>query len=140
MTKTRSQPDDALHRAAVHRPLPRCCASRLQGVEFLFPYVFRHRRRSPTTRKNELELVLHNLPAGDWEAGERGIACHPDRVSEFRQGVDDAIRYAKVLGVKQLNCLVGIQPQGVSAPPHARRWSTNLKFAAGKLQGRHTPC
>jgi len=58
--------------------------------------------------------LLHNLPAGNWDAGERGIACHPDRVDEFREGVRTAISYAKQLNVKQLNCLVGIVPAGVS--------------------------
>jgi hydroxypyruvate isomerase len=60
--------------------------------------------------------VLFNLPAGDWAKGERGIACHPDRVEEFRAGVDKAIAYAKVLGNTQVNCLAGIRPQGPTAP------------------------
>ncbi len=105
-----------------------------KAVEFLFPYAFEPAQIAEQLRKNELELVLHNLPAGNWEAGERGIACHQDRVSEFRQGVDEAIRYAKVLGVKQLNCLVGIQPQGVSAAAARETLVVNLKFAADKLR------
>jgi hydroxypyruvate isomerase len=105
-----------------------------KAVEFLFPYAFEPAQIAEQLRKNELELVLHNLPAGNWEAGERGIACHPDRVGEFRQGVDEAIRYAKILGVKQLNCLVGIQPQGVSATAARETLVANLKFAADKLQ------
>jgi hydroxypyruvate isomerase len=105
-----------------------------KAVEFLFPYAFEPAQIAEQLRKNELELVLHNLPAGNWEAGERGIACHPDRVNEFRQGVDDAIRYAKILGVKQLNCLVGIQPQGVSTAAARETVVANLKFAADKLQ------
>jgi len=105
-----------------------------KGVEFLFPYAFPPQEIAEQLRKNELELVLHNLPAGNWEAGERGIACHPDRISEFRQGVDEAIRYAGILGVKQLNCLVGIAPQGVSAERVRSTLLDNLKFAADKLQ------
>ena len=105
-----------------------------KAVEFLFPYAFEPAQIAEQLRKNELELVLHNLPAGNWEAGERGIACHPDRVNEFRQGVDDAIRYAKVLGVRQLNCLVGIQQPGVSAAAARETLVANLKFAADKLQ------
>ena len=50
-----------------------------------------------------LTLVLHNLPAGDWGAGERGIACLPGREDGFRAGVGKAIEYAKALGVSQLN-------------------------------------
>lgn len=105
-----------------------------KGVEFLFPYAFRAEQIADKLATNGLELVLHNLPAGNWEAGERGIACHPDRVSEFQQGVDDAIRYAKVLNVKQLNCLVGIVPVGVSSELAQATVVSNLKFAADKLQ------
>jgi len=105
-----------------------------KGVEFLFPYAFRAEEINDKLRSNGLELVLHNLPAGNWEAGERGIACHPDRVSEFKEGVDDALRYAKVLGVKQLNCLVGIVPSGVSAELAKTTVVSNLKFAADKLE------
>src|SRR5450830_296098 len=94
-----------------------------KAVEFLFPYAFEPAEIAEQLRRHELQLVLHNLPAGNWDAGERGIACHPDRCDEFRQGVDEAIRYAKLLGVKQLNCLVGIAPL-----------VGNLKFAADKLQ------
>ena len=105
-----------------------------RGVEFLFPYAFHVDQIADKLNTYQLDLVLHNLPAGNWEAGERGIACHPDRVGEFRQGVDEAIRYAKVLGVKQLNCLVGIVPPGVSQESAHRTVVSNLKFAADKLK------
>lgn len=78
--------------------------------------------------------MLFNLPAGDWGAGERGIACHPDRVEEFRSGVDRAIAYAKVLGNTQVNCLAGIKPEGVSDDQARRTLVENLRFAAEKLQ------
>lgn len=105
-----------------------------RGVEFLFPYAFHADQIADKLNTYQLDLVLHNLPAGNWEAGERGIACHPDRVGEFREGVDEAIRYAKVLGVKQLNCLVGIVPPGVSQEAAHRTVVSNLKFAADKLK------
>jgi len=105
-----------------------------KAVEFLFPYAFEPAEIAEQLRRHELQLVLHNLPAGNWDAGERGIACHPDRCDEFRQGVDEAIRYAKLLGVKQLNCLVGIAPQGVNAELARLTLVGNLKFAADKLQ------
>ena len=105
-----------------------------RGVEFLFPYAFPVEQIADQLSRYRLELVLHNLPAGNWEAGERGIACHPDRVGEFREGVDEAIRYAKVLGVKQLNCLVGIVPADVSQQAAHQTLVSNLKFAADKLK------
>jgi len=105
-----------------------------RGVEFLFPYAFHADQIADRLNTYQLDLVLHNLPAGNWEAGERGIACHPDRVNEFREGVDEAIRYAKVLGVKQLNCLVGKALQGVDPDTVYKTTVNNLKYAADMLQ------
>jgi hydroxypyruvate isomerase len=105
-----------------------------RGVEFLFPYAFHADQIADKLNTYQLDLVLHNLPAGKWEAGERGIACHPDRVGEFQDGVGEAIRYAKTLGVTQLNCLVGILPQSVSADAAFKTVAGNLKFAADMLR------
>ncbi|MES2148483.1 MAG: hydroxypyruvate isomerase [Pseudomonadota bacterium] len=104
------------------------------GVEFLFPYAYPVEQIAHQLHSNELELVLHNLPAGDWAAGERGIACHPDRNGEFRQGVDDAVRYARALGVKQVNCLAGIKPPEVTMEQARATLVSNLRFAAATLK------
>jgi hydroxypyruvate isomerase len=109
-------------------------ANGFRAVEFLFPYSYTVDEIADRLKTHELELVLHNLPAGNWEAGERGIACHPDRVSEFQHGVGEAIRYAKALKVKQLNCLVGIVPPGVHREKAQETLIANLRFAADKLK------
>ncbi len=104
------------------------------AVEVQFPYAFAAADIRQRLADNGLHMVLHNLPAGDWGAGERGIACHPDRVQEFRRGVEQAITYAQVLGVPQLNCLAGIAPVGV---PQAQVHDTlvaNLAYAASALK------
>jgi hydroxypyruvate isomerase len=108
-------------------------AAGFRGVEFLFPYAFPAAEIAERLARNRLALVLHNLPAGKWEAGERGIACHPDRVGEFQDGVGKAIEYAKALGVPQLNCLAGIVPQGVTREAARTTFVANLKFAAANL-------
>ena len=120
-----------------HGFLDRCAAAAaagFRGVEFLFPYAFPAEGIAERLAQHRLDLVLHNLPAGNWEAGERGIACHPDRVGEFQDGVDKAIGYGKVLGVPQLNCLAGIVPQGVTREAARATFVANLAFAAGKLE------
>ncbi|WP_444999628.1 hydroxypyruvate isomerase [Halomonas mongoliensis] len=104
-----------------------------KGVEYLFPYDFEVAELKRRLDDNGLTQVLFNLPAGDWAAGERGIACHPDRVEEFREGVERAIAYARVLGNAQVNCLAGIQPEGVSDDQARATLVENLRFAAGKL-------
>ena len=106
-----------------------------QGVEYLFPYAFPKEEIADQLNSNKLIQVLFNLPAGDWEAGERGIGCHPDRVGEFQEGVGKAIDYAKALGCKQINCLAGIAPAGAHADELYRALVENLRFAASKLKG-----
>ncbi len=105
-----------------------------KGVEYLFPYDYPAETLKAGLDDNGLTQVLFNLPAGDWAAGERGIACHPGRVEEFRGGVDRAIEYARVLGNTQVNCLAGIQPDGVSDDQARQTLVDNLRFAAEKLQ------
>ena len=105
-----------------------------EAVEFLFPYAFAAEEIKAKLTANRLTLVLHNLPAGDWDAGERGIACHPNRVEEFRAGVPKAIHYATALGVGQVNCLAGKIPEGVSCDQAHKTFVENLKFAAGELK------
>ena len=105
-----------------------------RGVEFLFPYAFQAEEIAARLDEWRLELVLHNLPAGDWAGGERGIACHPGRGAEFQDGVGVAIGYAKALGVKQLNCLAGIVPPGVAPEEAHATLVGNLGFAASQCR------
>lgn len=112
----------------------RAAASGFEAVEFLFPYAFRAEEIKQRLEANRLKLVLHNLPAGNWDAGERGIACHPDRVSEFREGVGRAIEYARTLGVGQLNCLAGKAPAGAGESALRETFVGNLRYAAGELK------
>ena len=108
--------------------------SGFQAVEFLFPYAFSAQDIKQKLEENKLQLVLHNLPAGDWDAGERGIACLPDRVAEFQAGVSKAIEYAKVLGVKQLNCLAGKIPAGADLDLLRKTFVSNLRYASAELK------
>ena len=105
-----------------------------RGVEFLFPYAYEAQVLKSRLRDNGLVLALHNLPAGNWGAGERGIACHPDRVDEFKDGVDQAMAYAGVLGCERVNCLAGILPPNVDAAAARHTLVENLRYAAPRLQ------
>ncbi|WP_353433398.1 hydroxypyruvate isomerase [Polynucleobacter sp. MWH-UH23A] len=105
-----------------------------KAVEFLFPYAFPAQEIKAKLDKNQLQLVLHNLPAGDWEAGERGIACLPDRKEEFREGVAKSVEYAKCLNVGQLNCLAGKAPADVDPNVLRTTFIENLRYAASELK------
>lgn len=103
------------------------------GVEYLFPYGYAEAELAGRLRRHGLVQVLHNLPAGDWAKGERGIACLQDRADEFRDGVGRAIAYAQALDCRQVNCLAGISPQDVPAAQAHRTLVENLRFAADEL-------
>lgn len=105
-----------------------------KGVEYLFPYAYDKHELARLLQDNGLVQVLHNMPPGDWDAGERGIACHPDRVAEFRQSVARTIEFAQALGCPRVNCLAGKTPAG--ADPEAVRdtFVANLSYAAGELK------
>jgi hydroxypyruvate isomerase len=119
-----------------HEFLDRFAAARkggFAGVEFHFPYAHDKQRLANIARAQGLEVVLFNLPAGDWDAGERGIACNPDRSGEFREGVDLAIEHAQVLGCGRVNCLAGIRPERVSEEEARNTLIGNLRYAAEAL-------
>lgn len=107
--------------------------SGFEHVEFLFPYEHPADEVRAALHEAGLGQVLFNLPAGDWEAGDRGIAADPGRVDEFRAGVDRALEYAAILDCPRLNCLAGLRLDGVAA---RTQWDTlvdNVRYAAGRL-------
>ena len=104
------------------------------AVEFMFPYAYKKEELVKRLHDNDLELILHNLPAGNWAGGERGIACHPDRIKEFRDGVELALEYAQSLGVRRLNCLAGVQPADTIFEQARATTVANLAFAAQALR------
>ena len=112
----------------------RAARAGFDAVEFQLPYAFEPQAIRGELDANHLSAVLHNLPAGDWNSGERGVACHPQRVQEFRAGVLQGIDYALALGVPQLNCLAGIAPAGERPEVLHRTLVDNLRFAADALQ------
>ena len=100
------------------------------GVEYLFPYSYPKDELAARLREYRLVQALHNLPAGDWAAGERGIACLAGREDEFRASVGLGIEYATALGCKRVNCLAGIPPKDAPAATVRRTFIENLRHAA----------
>ncbi|WP_246480114.1 hydroxypyruvate isomerase [Motiliproteus sediminis] len=104
-----------------------------EGVEIQFPYPLQPDALAELLNQNSQQLVLFNLPAGDWDSGERGIACHPDRVDEFKRGVELARRYARATGCLRINCLAGIPPAAVTTADAEQTLIANLAYAADNL-------
>ena len=111
----------------------RAAKAGFRGVEYPFPYAFEMDDLAYRLREYGLTQVLLNLPAGDWERGERGIACLPGRELEFREEVDLGLAYAKKLACTQLNCLAGLAPLGVSEAAIRSTFKANLRYAAQRL-------
>ncbi|MGE0331177.1 MAG: hydroxypyruvate isomerase [Ramlibacter sp.] len=104
------------------------------AVEYLFPYPYDQHALAAQLKRHSLRQVLHNLPAGNWDAGERGIACIPGREEEFRAGVAQAIAYATALHCPQVNCLAGKLPEGVTPGQAHDTLVANLRYAAAALK------
>ena len=110
-----------------------CAQAGFKYVEYMFPYEYEPDVLRGYLQRNNLEQVLFNLPAGDWQAGDRGIAADPSRVDEFRAGVTQAVTYARALGVPRVNCLVGKAPAGATPEDSWRVLVDNFAFAAAEL-------
>jgi hydroxypyruvate isomerase len=104
-----------------------------KAVEYVSPYVAPPETIAGLLEEHGLTQALFNLPAGNWDGGERGIGCLPDRIVEFEDGVATAIRYAKATGCTKVNCLAGIAPKGRSADELNRVLVANLSYAAPRL-------
>ncbi len=111
----------------------RARASGFRCIEYLFPYEYDVHALAQALAKNGLTQVLFNLPPGNWSAGERGIAAHPDRIDEFRQSVAQGVQVAQVLQVKQLNCLAGKRDERIPLQDQQRVLIENLRYAAKTL-------
>jgi len=105
-----------------------------RGVEYQFPYALAASAIAERAREAGVEVVLHNLPAGDAARGDRGIACRPERVAEFRDGVERALEYAQAVRCARLNCLAGVVAPGAPRGRHFDTLVENVRFAAARLK------
>jgi hydroxypyruvate isomerase len=104
-----------------------------QGVEFLFPYDFPADAIRAEIDRHGLTLALFNMPAGNWGAGDRGLACNPGAIQQCRDGVTTAIAYAEALGCRQLHLMAGLRPPGVSDDAMRDTYVANVRYAAETL-------
>lgn len=110
----------------------RAARAGFRAVEFLFPYGHDLSRLKTLVVANDLRLALFNLPPGDWDKGERGLACLPGRGAEFREGVAQALEYAQKLGNRLVHCMAGIMPKGAELVQLEEIYLSNLSFACAE--------
>jgi len=104
-----------------------------KGVEFLFPYEYTPEEVAQKAKDAGVQVVLFNMPPGNWATGERGIAGLAGREQEFRDGVAKAVTYAKALGVPRIHAMAGLAPAGVDKTTCHAILIANLKYAAAEL-------
>ncbi len=101
-----------------------------KGVEFLFPYAFKKEDIAARLTQYGLQQVLFNAPPGDWDNGERGMACLPGRETEFQTGIALALEYAEALECPRLHVMAGLMPEGASRESLTATYINNIRFAA----------
>ncbi len=121
-----------------HAFLDRFAAARRDGfnaVEFMFPYEHSASAIAARLKEHGLRQVLFNSPAGDWEAGERGLAALPGREKEFREGFMLALEYAQELHCPRIHAMAGIAPAGTDRGHLLSVYTANLAWAAEQARG-----
>jgi hydroxypyruvate isomerase len=107
-----------------------------EAVEYLAPYAEPKERVAETLQQHALTLALFIVPSGDWAAGERGIACLPQRSEEFRAGVTTALDYAEALDCEKVNVISGLVPAGADPEQLEATLVENLRWAAPRCADR----
>ena len=78
--------------------------------------------------------MLFNAPPGDWDAGERGLACLPGREAEFDAGMDRALDYAQALACPRVHVMAGRVPAGERREDLRPTYVANLRRAAARAE------
>lgn len=97
------------------------------AVEFLFPYDYAPDEIARRLQRHGLTQALFNLPPGNWQLGERGLAALPHRVDEFQQSVARALDYARATGVKRLHLMSGNAER--ADPAHQAAYRKSIVYA-----------
>jgi len=102
------------------------------AVEFLFPYEFAASDIAAELKKHRLTQALFNMPPGDWNKGERGLAALPGREAEFAAAVETALQYATALDCRRIHVMSGLITTGADLSLMRRTYVDNLKRAADR--------
>lgn len=100
-----------------------------RAVELSLPYALPVQQLRELLDEHGLRFSYLVAATGDWDAGDRGIACIPGREAEFRDGVAQAIHYALALGRPCIHAAAGILPEGVDALECEQVLRANYRWA-----------
>lgn len=108
-------------------------AAGFRAVEMLFPYDQDPQRIRALLDAHELHLVLFNLCPGNLEAGERGLACLPDRIQDFHKALEEGARFVDVLRPDCVHLMAGYAPEGANPEDMDTVFVENVRLAARTL-------
>lgn len=101
-----------------------------KAVECQFPYAWERKILAKRHAASGLELVMFNMPPGNLDDGEYGLAALPGREREFRESVTHALNFAKTLNCQILHMLAGIVPPNHDREKYYATYLSNLSWAA----------
>lgn len=120
-----------------------------KAVEYLLPYDYPADEIRRRLEAAGLEQALFNMPAGNWDAGDRGLAALADRRDEFRASVVKAVDYAKIIGNKLVHMMAGMadanDPQAIATYRESMKYAADHAGEAGltvliePINGRDMP-
>ncbi len=105
-----------------------------KAVECMFPYVISPESVKALLDENGLQMVLFNLPAGNWEQGDRGLAAQPGREGEFAESLDRALAYCQATGCSIVHAMAGLVPENGNPDQMEAVYRNNLLRAADFFQ------
>ena len=103
-----------------------------KAVEYLFPYAYETRELAARLKDHGLQQVVFNAWPGDWDKGERGLACQPGREAEFRASIPRALAYAQALACPRIHVMAGLVPAGMERNDVRSLYVSNLRWAAAQ--------
>lgn len=103
-----------------------------KAVEYLFPYDYAPEELAGRLKASGLTQALFNLPPGDWEKGERGMAALPGRAADFEAAARKAVDYAVALDCKLLHAMPGLRQHGANWQDYISNLKVATDIAASK--------
>lgn len=99
-------------------------------TEVEFPWPPEPDRLAEAVKRAGVGVALLNMPAGDLDAGERGFSNDPDRVAQWREALEAALRLAGRLACPTVNVLAGTDRPGQGRKTQLDCLAQNLRWGA----------
>jgi hydroxypyruvate isomerase len=104
-----------------------------RAVEYQYPYDWKPAEIAAAARDAHVDVLLHNMPQGDPALGERGTTCLTGREARFREDLERAIEYARLIRCPNLHLMAGVVPAGAARAELHATYVANLKYAGQRL-------